>query len=680
MDMKDTQNKTSARIPQISFFQKHGSVWIAVFAALFLTLGYWKYGFYCWETNDDAFMSGIIYGYHGTCDSHLIYINILYGRFLVLLQTLLPSVPWYLMLECAILIASVAAMIYLILERWSGLSAILPVSLFVAYFLGYYAGLLQYTKVAGFAAASGILLLFHAEEQKKKWPQYMAGFVLAWLGFALRKLAFLMVLIPLAGVGVYDLHAYVQKKEFGKLKMLIALFLVLFAGCAVMEIFDRDAYQSDPQWKNYVTYNNYRTQLLDYGFPDYEENRELYESLHISQEDLELFKHWDFDDPEIFNVDAMKLLVEARGKNELSLTQLLKYLKAAFDGFRSYSWFPLAVAAILLPAFMMDRRCFALAVYEIAALFAVEVLMLYRGRGLIARVDAPLLLTVFYVNILYCCNQEKLDGMINRKGIVLMSILILLEQISIEDIRQETIEESYISSAHLHAAYSVLSTDKDSIYFTRSMDLPDDLYIDKAGDQGYLSNVCYLGGWMNQSPVTNAKKTAYGVTNPYRDLVDAEHVRLMSLEVTPVVSYIRRHYAPEAEAVAVRMAYGEFPVYRVVTGPPDLSEKKILPCEDGQWRLEVTEDGTLSGYLYRRDTNSFAADIYLGLQPEEGEERLYYSLQTILPDNQGLMNGRYSQFSVNVGELEAGRYHAFLYLVTGDICYRVDAGVLTLNG
>ena len=161
--------------------------------------------------------------------------------------------------------------------------------------------------------------------------------------------------------------------------------------------------------------------------------------------------------------------------------------------------------------------------------------------------------------------------------------------------------------------------------------------------------------------------------------ISQKNIDYKSTEVLDNGKVAFRLYAPEAEAVAVRKVNGEFPVYRIVTGAPDISEKTMVPCQDGQWHLELTEAGSIVGYLYRPDINSFAADIYLGMQPEGGEERFYYTLQTILPENQGLMEGRYSCFSVNAQEMETGTYHVFLYLEVKDTCYQVDAGMLTLN-
>lgn len=679
MPLKEKMKTYTERFSPMCWFRKHSSVWIALFASVILVLCYWKFGSYCWETNDDAFLAGISYGYHGSYDSHLIYINTLYGRLLNCFQSLLPSLPWYLIVEYGILVGSIGALFYLVLERWRGWTGILPIAVFVAFFAGYFLGFLQYTKVAGIASAAGILLLFHGVEKRKNWPVILAALLLSWLGFCLRKMEFLMLLAPLFGVGVYELWCLAREKEFGKIKKLFIVFLVLFAGCACLEIVDWNVYRKDPQWQAYETYNAYRTELLDYGFPDYEKNRELYSSLNISESDLELFKAWDFDDPEVFNIDAMKQLVDAREKDSLGLAQIVFFLRVAFREFKIYTWFPAIICALLLLFFFEERKSWGLAIYEIFALFAIEVYLLYCGRALKGRVDAPLFLTVFFVIILFCCNQKKAGETLHRKSILLLSLFTLFSQFSIENVRTNESTERIINSIHLYDAYQVLSTDRDTMYFTRCGDLPDDYYPGKMGGQGFLSNVSYLGGWLTQSPITNEKKAAYGITNPYRDMVDSDHIRLMSKDVLPVVTYIRGHYAPEAEAVAVRMVNGEFPVYRIVTGAPDASEKTMVPCQDGQWHLELTEAGSIIGYLYRPGINSFAADIYLGMQPEGGEERFYYTLQTILPENQGLMEGGYSCFSVNAQEMETGTYHVFLYLEVKDTCYQVDAGMLTLN-
>ena len=55
-----------------------------------------------------------------------------------------------------------------------------------------------------------------------------------------------------------------------------------------------------------------RTELLDYGFPSYEENREVYCNNGISQNDLELYRYWNYGDPDRFTEDALKNVIEAK--------------------------------------------------------------------------------------------------------------------------------------------------------------------------------------------------------------------------------------------------------------------------------------------------------------------------------------------------------------------------------
>ena len=48
---------------------------------------------------------------------------------------------------------------------------------------------------------------------------------------------------------------------------------------------------------------------MDHGFPDYEENQEVYKQLGMQKEDVQYYSNWNFADPQIFNVESISKLV-----------------------------------------------------------------------------------------------------------------------------------------------------------------------------------------------------------------------------------------------------------------------------------------------------------------------------------------------------------------------------------
>ena len=126
--------------------------------------------------------------------------------------------------------------------------------------------------------------------------------------------------------------------------------------------------------------------------------------------------------------------------------------------------------------------------------------------------------------------------------------------------------EDYVGGAHIQAAFREMSKDKSTLYFLRTDELPRDLLPKRQGGFGYYSNIATLGGWLTDSPYTLERNRAYGVENPFRDMVDREDVALVSDDPQPVLDYIRAHYAPNAQAVETGLLRGEYKVFRIVSG------------------------------------------------------------------------------------------------------------------
>ena len=148
----------------------------------------------------------------------------------------------------------------------------------------------------------------------------------------------------------------------------------------------------------------------------------------------------------------------------------------------------------------------------------------------------------------------------------------------------------------------------------------------------------------------------------------------MSEDAEPVLGYIRRHYAPGARAVPVRMVNGEYPAYRVLTGEPAIPSMTAGDPERFIWTLNV-KDGALTGTAWAEGENSFAADIYLTLRDAAGTETTLCTRQS---PQQGLPmdQGRYGAFETTE-ELTPGTYSVTITLA-GEHLYQAEAGTITL--
>lgn len=218
---------------------------LAVLLAAVVLVGFRILGVLVYDTNDDAIMAGLSYGYYGLPEGNLVYIHPLLGRLLAGLQRTVPGVSWYLLMELGILFASMAALYSLVLDReeitWC-IPALTVMTLFLTYALLFQ---IQYTKIAGCAAVAGILLLFRAVEKERKWYSYILGLLLAVSGYLLRDSAFFMILIPMSGVGVWYGIRYLKAGGKKKAAVLTGTFVLLFAICGSLMAVEK--MMRDPQ-------------------------------------------------------------------------------------------------------------------------------------------------------------------------------------------------------------------------------------------------------------------------------------------------------------------------------------------------------------------------------------------------------------------------------------------------
>lgn len=542
--------------------EKYRDILLAFGLSLGLMAAFRLFGVLVYDTNDDAIMASLSYGYYGTPEGKLIYINPALGAVLAFLQRTVPSAPWYYLAELGILGLSMAALYWLILKERHLPEALPALAVLTVLLVQTELFRLQYTKISGCAAAAGMLLLFEAAQARRKWYGYLPGLLLALLGFCLRNTAFAMVLIPMAGVGLWQLAECWKRGEKKRIWAMVLSFCALFGICGGLVFAENRAYAGE-DWQAYQRYNQLRTELMDYGFPEYEENRALYASLGITEEDLALYKSWDFGDPERFNVETMEALCQAKERQTFSVRALVGSGKSAVCGLMRYDFAVGLLMALLLAVVCGGKKHLPLVLYEVLALFGTEAWLLYSGRGLRERVDGALVIAVCAVLLVVSRRNKFLE--LTGRGCALLALAVALSQVPSFLARKDDAMERYVGGAHLQSAYQVLAADTDRFYFTRTDELPADRLPGRQGGMGYYANIGQLGGWLTESPYVKQRNEAYGIRNPYRDLVDSDRVLLMSNDVEPVLRYIRAYYAPGAQAVEVGSVRGEYSLWKFVS-------------------------------------------------------------------------------------------------------------------
>ena len=168
---------------------------------------------------------------------------------------------------------------------------------------------MQYTVVAIFPMLAVMTLLNKYPIQNKTYKvvlYYLLIFGLCLLSCAIRVNTFIMSLPFVCLTLLFNIVK--DKKQILKAALVITIFLASFG---IIKGVDKIIYNnSGADWQAYVEFNNVRTDLCDfYGFPTYDEAKELYDSLGMSKETVELittnYYCLDLEEATVSNLQAI---------------------------------------------------------------------------------------------------------------------------------------------------------------------------------------------------------------------------------------------------------------------------------------------------------------------------------------------------------------------------------------
>ena len=519
------------------------------------------------ETNDDIVFAELGSGLRGVKDAHLVFQNYGLGMIYRLLYGVTGRLPWYTIVQYMILFAAFTVVTYVLISRLGEISGL---CLFVILACGFgYEGYihLQFTKTAGIAAAAAVfLLLYLLEQEKYSWWGIAGGILLAVIAYMYREDQFWASCGLMAGAGLlflFDLRKY-RNKKLRRLEICVLTFGVLLLSVFGVDRWDSSKYRS-AEWKEYQEFNQLRSELLDYGFPDYDSNQEIYEELGISREAYELYKSWNFNDTEKFDTEVMKKLVDLKQKRPLTIRTVTAFLRRfPSDLLRMPMFYFFAVFAVLwLLCGKKDVFSIISVLAECLLLVAVYFYLYYQGRYMVNRVDVGLWFSACLV-MLWIFSSGEVRHMNTKASVLLCMICVALGQFMMyTDWRLATssIPEARVSQ---RAVLETIGTDKEHTYLAKSGMLSEIVCygpFDRM-PENLLDNVYWFGGWECRTPGYTRAMEVRGIINPYRDVVNNENVYLVDDNIDLTLKYIRQYYAENAEAVFVK-TIGNVDVYQI---------------------------------------------------------------------------------------------------------------------
>ena len=633
------------------------------------------------ETNDDLIMSCFTYGYMGEYSARLVFINILIGYALKFCMLILPTVPWYAVAQIIVVFVSFWVITYLFLQKFEGFRALIPVMLIFLFFGYEFFCSLQFTKTAAAGVIAGFLLMFYAASEHRKWYTYFFAGLLALVGGLFRFRVFELMLIIAFGVGLALVLGALKNRDCKQILRLCIPFAILIAFSFGCDFFDEWQYNRFPEWESYAEFNRYRANLMDRGFPDYDENLELYESLGISRNDYELYTSANIADTECFTVDVLKALADAKSNKTIDLQFFKDCWYEISRGMIKYSFFPLLLIVFLVAVIGFRlKNCTGifLVLYEGLAFLGVQIYFYYRNRYLQSRVDASIIFAICLVLILYAWNRELV--LPNGKRVVACVGCIAIISTMPWQYTQYVNDANELRIGTSTQVRKLISSDKEHFYFYNASwsALPDKMYdVWQVAEKGCGSNCSVLGTWRFHTPMVQSKIGQYDISNPYRDIINNDNIYLLctdNVSLNRVLMHIHEHYRTDVYAYQVKVIEEKYPIYLLSSGEPQIDTTQVVNASENiHYEINKREkDGLLlvGGYLYADNTNSFASNIYIGVLHSDGTESFYYTTQyqsEVTTDN---MNGEYAAFTRGIPTLKDGDV-LNLYLRTENGLYRI---------
>lgn len=541
-----------------------------------------------YDVNDDMVMANIVQGGYGKPDPHTVFINILLGYILSGLASVMPIIPWYPVVMYICLVSSLVAIGFLLCKKIS--NNLLSVGFFVLFLLIFGANLLmspQFTKTAGILACTGIFLVVDSTNRGKICKgEFVAALLFVSFGVLYRQdMAFLCIAVTMT----YLLY-YITKGKFEIKKVLtaVASVAVCVAVGGILMFAGSRIYLSDPAWAKYEVFQDDRSILFDFYFFDYGLFSEVCDANGLSEENVQYYLSTnDFADTDIFTMEAAHELAMARSEIKVfDEFPVKEFLKKVMPGgmLKNYGWFALSIATAVM-LILLDRRQFIWALINAIGITAIEAWLFWNLRFLIERVDISIVLTAVLSALLigadYSVKKPKNDVEAKgKKGLYVYSLLtsvlaLILVAVGLVHFGKE-IGDNRDKSAKRTESFSeaaevcnMVANDKEHLYIRSVMcDNPWECAYDiwRNSQKGSLENVLPLGDWLTYSPITEIIKENYGISNPYRDIIDNDKVYLLSIDANPgrMEEYIERNYNSEAK-IKLLKEEGKAKIYRVFT-------------------------------------------------------------------------------------------------------------------
>lgn len=569
------------------------------------------------------------------------FMNPIYGKLVVTLNNLIPTLPWFNILFFSLSFLSLTFLTYNILEMKIGRIGVI-ISNIICIFYAYemYAGTC-FTKVAGITAACGVFIMVN---HQKKIVNIIMGAVLVGFSSIIRGgLVETSVICFLLFFVVEEIYqVFYEKRIYLKELLLKCAILALgFVICVCVPkmnfIFSEDEIE---EYATQVNENTIRATFQDYEVPSYNERPDIYIDNDITENDIEINREYNYDryklTQEVYDsfTKANTTIKKSLLANVFSLNNVTKFFKEYPRLFLSMDVFYALMICVTLIMVCIDGRNFKRAIWGLFFTIFLNFLLMYymyiNGRYNQHRVDITIELLML-IGFIYL-NRDIISDVSVKVAGVCIAICILLVPYHYHDDFYMSVE-SRQSLEEISDFRNEMAGDKDHFYLLGNRQRERDIFclfelwnITKSKCENKYENTSMLSNFHEPQYLEK-----YGIGDVYKEAVDNSKIRFVyssdSNEADKWETYFGHRAGEEVDIALIKQCYGKNVCLVKTKKQSWLSSEQINgAAEDERLKVnlekEVNENTIeLHGNAYLENENSFSQTVYLIIQDSETGER-----------------------------------------------------------
>ena len=498
---------------------------------------------YSYASNDDVMLRNIANGtYSGTSDAHMIYIMYPLGLVFSTLYRIIPGVEWYDVFSvgihylCWFLI--LLRVMYLGKQKSIRIACGLVTAAILIVFDWQYLIMGHYTVLAGVIASTAILYYVTMDMEHKSTFSRILVIALLLLCLLLRKQVFLLAL-PIGGIIFFVRLIQTQTKELRKqeLRYTGIMIAVLFLISGIFFLTERIAYSSE-EWKNFLNYNEARTDAYDYYFlGDYVNFPSEYEAMGLTEGDFRAVLDYNTEIVPGFSTEKMQEITRLghiQRSNERSLKgQLLDAARFTFREALDFIVSPIGI--LLVSVFILQivlslcgkkKQIPLLPVLTVLYLFGIMYVFTFKKR-FPEHVSFDL-----YIMCLSALAGFAASRLVNTrpKAVVIIACILFGGMMGlsvsqwIELQNNKTLNEERILAWTQINEYCSSHEENRYLMATKSFVFSTENLFAKALE---APNTLRLGTWVEMSPLQRQRKEQIGLTSVFEDYQERENCYLI---------------------------------------------------------------------------------------------------------------------------------------------------------